>query len=82
MARSRSVLLLALSAVLAIGACYQAPADMAQAEMLLGISDAIEDLRNENAILQEQIDSLYIMVTRQDSLMRRMADQVGMAVPR
>ena len=84
MARPRLAILLAIVA-LAQGqatACYQPPADMAQAEMLLGISDAMNDLRTENAILQDQIDSLYAMVTRQDTLVRRMAEQMGMPVPR
>ena len=82
MARLRVVILLAVLALVSANACYQAPADMAQAEMLLGVSDALNDLRTENAILQDQIDSLYAMVTRQDTLVRRMAEQMGMAIPR
>ncbi len=82
MARPRLAILLAVMALAPAAACYQPPADMAQAEMLLGISDAMNDLRTENAILQDQIDSLYVMVTRQDTLVRRMAEQMGIAVPR
>ena len=82
MARPRLAALLASLLLTSALACYQAPADMAQAEMILGISDAMNDLRTENAILQDQIDSLYAMVTRQDTLVRRMADQMGIPVPR
>ena len=82
MARSRLVATLSGALLASAAACYQAPADMAQAEMLLGISDAMNDLRTENAILQDQIDSLYGMVARQDTLVRRMADQIGIPVPR
>ena len=82
MARLRLAALLAATALTTGIACYAAPADMAQAEMILGISDAMNDLRAENAILQDQIDSLYAMVTRQDTLVRRMAEQMGVPVPR
>ena len=82
MARPRLTALLAATVLTAAAACYAAPADMAQAEMILGISDAMNDLRTENAILQDQIDSLYVMVTRQDTLVRRMAEQLGIPVPR
>lgn len=82
MARPRLVALLASLLLTSALACYQVPADMAQAEMILGISDAMNDLRTENAILQDQIDSLFAMVTRQDTLVRRMADQMGIPVPR
>ena len=82
MAQLRRLTLLAATVLASAAACYSAPADMAQAEMILGISDAMNDLRTENAILQDQIDSLYVMVTRQDTLVRRMAEQMGIAVPR
>ena len=82
MARPRHLGAFAGVLLASAAACYQAPADMAQAEMLLDISDAMNDLRTENAILQDQIDSLYGMVARQDTLVRRMADQIGIPVPR
>ena len=66
----------------AAGGCRPSTADIATGEMILGISDAMNDLRTETAILQEQIDSLSAITARQDSLIRRLADHTGMHLPR
>lgn len=70
------------AALLALGACYPNTADIATGEMIMGISDAIDDLRMETAILQDQIDSLITVTMQQDSIIRRLADHTGMPIPR
>ena len=80
MSRTRTLLLLA--GTLAATSCYPGQADIATGEMILGITDAMTDLQMESAILQEQIDSLNIQVARQDSIIRRISEHVGMPIPR
>ena len=67
--------------LLVLGACYPNTADIATGEMILSVSDALYDLQDETAILQEQIDSLVAMSARQDSLIRRLAAHAGMPIP-
>jgi hypothetical protein len=45
--------------------------------VIVDLTDAVNDLRQENALLQGQIDSLRMEVARQDTLVRRMAASVG-----
>lgn len=80
MRRFRCLVPLALF-VLGVAACYPNTADIATGEMILGLSDAIDDLRDENAILQEQIDSLVVTTARQDSVIRRLANHAGLYLP-
>ena len=80
MRRIRKLVPLALFA-LGIAACYPNTADIATGEMILGLSDALTDLRDENAILQEQIDTLVAVTSRQDSLIRRLANHTGLYLP-
>jgi hypothetical protein len=46
-------------------------------QALIELSDAINDVRQENAVLQEQIDSLRTVVARQDTLVMRLAALAG-----
>ena len=49
-------------------------------QALVELSDAVNDLRRENSVLQEQIDSLRVVVARQDTMVRNLANLAG--VPR
>lgn len=85
MSRSRiplaPVALVASLAMLAAAGCVASPsAELDRAELLLGISDAVASLREENAALQEQVDALEVMVARQDTLLRRLAAVNGVPV--
>jgi hypothetical protein len=55
--------------------------EAALAESIVELGDAISTLREENAILQEQIDSLRTAVARQDSLLRTLAGMAGVQAP-
>ncbi len=52
----------------------------AVAETVMQMSDEIVTLRNEHAILQDQIDSLRFVVARQDTVLRRVAALAGISI--
>jgi septal ring factor EnvC (AmiA/AmiB activator) len=52
-------------------------ATVSTGQAIIELSDAINDVRQENATLQEQIDSLRTAVARQDTLVTRLAGLVG-----
>ena len=82
--RARALPAILAATVLGLGAagCVASPsAEIAQAELLLDISDAVNALRSENASLQDQVDLLEATVARQDTLLRRLAAVNGVAVP-
>ena len=64
---------------LAVAACggIAPSSDVSTAQVIVDLTDAVNDLRQENAILQGQIDSLRQEVARQDTLVRQMAASVG-----
>ena len=64
------------------GACTAPapPGDISTGEMFVEISDALNGIRHENAMLQAQLDSLREVVARQDTLLGRVAAAAG--VPR
>ncbi|MGH7662897.1 MAG: hypothetical protein ACRENI_01145 [Gemmatimonadaceae bacterium] len=74
---------IAVAAILAIAtACGPSPESVIRdGELLLEMSDAVNDLREENAILQMQIDSLSARAARQDTLLARLANAAGMPIP-
>ena len=73
---------LALLLLAASGACTApaTPGDVSTGEMFVEISDALNAIRQDNAMLQAQVDSLREVVARQDTLLGRVAAAAG--VPR
>ena len=71
-----------LAALALLGACTAPapPGDISTGEMFVEISDALNGIRQENAMLQAQLDSLREVVARQDTLLGRVAAAAG--VPR
>jgi hypothetical protein len=64
-----------------VGSSCQAPQPAALegiGESVLQLGDAVSTLQIENAVLQEQIDSLRIAVAKQDTALRRFANLAGM----
>ena len=53
------------------------PGDLSQGELLLELSDTINELRSHDALLQEELDSLRAVVARQDSTIARIAAASG-----
>jgi hypothetical protein len=75
--------LLVLTAGAALTACQpiQPAATESLGESVLQLGDAVSALQQENAMLQEQVDSLRIAVARQDTSLRRFANLAGMPLP-
>lgn len=83
--RVRASQWLLLSAILtATGGCQQLTNPAAQAELqqsLYDLQDLLAQMRDETAALQWQVDSLQGVVARQDTSMRRLANQLGLPMP-
>ena len=73
----------ALAIVLALSTCrVQGPtADVATGQMMLELTDAINQMRQDNALLQAQVDSLRGAVARQDTLIARIAVATNVPLP-
>lgn len=73
---ARSILLgVALSACGGTGIAPQA--DVSTGQALIELSDAINAMRDDSALLQAQMDSLRGEVARQDSVLRQVAAMAG-----
>ena len=76
----RAVSMLALSIMLS--GCPASRADVAISEQIIQLGDGLNDLRQDNAVLQQQVDSLSLIVARQDSVIRQLANLAGMPLAR
>jgi hypothetical protein len=76
--RSGPILAAALLSAGALSGCLRNPAaDAATAQALTEIADRLGTLQQENAELQNQVDSLRVVVARQDTIVRRLANLAG-----
>lgn len=65
-------------------ACQQLTNPAASVELqqsLYDLQDLLVQMREETAVLQWQVDSLQGVVARQDTSLRRLANQLGMPMP-
>lgn len=76
------LLLLLLPAVGAGGCIGNPTADAATSEAIHEIVNELGMLRDDNAVLQSQVDSLRLVVARQDSLLRQVANLSGIPITR
>jgi hypothetical protein len=76
----RSAFAIALAIICA--ACPASRADVAISEQIIQLGDGLNDLRQDNAALQQQVDSLRIVVARQDTVMRQLANLAGVPLAR
>lgn len=61
-----------------LGGCLRNPsADAATAQALTEIADQLGAMQQDNAALQNQVDSLRTVIARQDSVLRRVANLAG-----
>jgi hypothetical protein len=72
----------ALMLTLGCTACPASKADVAMSEQIIQLGDGLNDLRQENAALQQQVDSLRLVVVRQDTVIRQLANLAGVPVAR
>ncbi|MFN2397189.1 MAG: hypothetical protein ABR543_00880 [Gemmatimonadaceae bacterium] len=70
---------LAVAFALFSAGCGGDPAgDVSLAQTIIEMTDAINDLRQDNVFLQQQIDSLATALAKQDSVVRQIANAAGM----
>ena len=76
----RAMLLVAACATLS---CMKPPTqkDLANGQLLNDVTDAIGSLQQGTADIQARVDSLTIVVARQDTLLRQLAAIAGVQVP-
>lgn len=70
--------------LLSAPACQQLTNPAAQAELqqsLYELQELLIQMRDETAMLQSQVDSLQGVVARQDTSVRRLANQLGLPLP-
>ena len=80
--RPRFTPLVAALAALTVAGCLRNPAaDAATAQALTEIAERLAALQQDNAELQQQVDSLRAVVTRQDSVVKRLANLAGVPAP-
>ena len=70
----------ALLALGVAGCAAQPTPDVSTGQALVEIGDALNAVRQDNAVLQAQIDSLRTVVARQDSAITRLNAMVGAGV--
>jgi len=64
-----------------VAGCRNPQADALIAEQMREMGDELNNARQETAVMHEQIDSLRIVVARQDTLLRQLAGMAGVPVP-
>jgi hypothetical protein len=75
MATSRRLL---LPLLLLLGSCIDTAAQQNTAGAIIDMNNELSALRQDNAVLQEQIDSLRTSLAKQDTLLRRLSAMAGM----
>ena len=71
------------AAMLLVGAvaCVDSAAQQNTAQAIIDMGDELSAVRQDAAVLQEQVDSLRGALARQDSLLRQLAGMAGVPVP-
>lgn len=72
----------AIALVLICSACPASRADIAISEQIIQLGDGLNDLRQENAVLQQQVDSLSLVIAKQDTVLRQLANLAGVPLAR
>ena len=72
----------ALMLTLGCAACPARRADVAMSEQIIPLGDGLNDLRQDYAALQQQVDSLRLVAARQDTVIRQLANLAGVQVAR
>ena len=63
-------------------ACPASRADVAMSEQMIQLGDGMNDLRQDTAALQQQVDSLRLVVAKQDTLIHQLANLAGVPLSR
>ena len=84
--RTRRVLALGtFAAAVILGACngvMPSPSrEASQGQVMMDLADALSQMRDQSAGLQDQLDSLRDVVYQQDTIIRKLALAAGIPVP-
>jgi hypothetical protein len=78
----RTVRVLAVAPLLvALGCGLPTKQDVDMAQTVFDLGNAVQDLRDGQLDMQERLDSLSVLVGRQDSTMRSLANLMGAPMP-
>lgn len=81
---ARHVAIAALAVIVATGGSCAKPltkGDLDAVQFANDMADAVNELRQSNADLRATVDSLVLVVARQDTLLRQVAVVAGVPVP-
>ena len=70
--------LCAVALIVVCAGCPASRADIAISEQIIQLGDGMNTLRQENAEIQQQVDSLRLVVAKQDTVIRQLANLAGM----
>ena len=68
-------------ALLSVMSCRNPAADATLAEQMRLVGDELNAARQESAAMHDQLDSLRMVVARQDTLLRQLAGMANVPVP-
>jgi predicted small metal-binding protein len=68
-------------ALVLVAGCRNPQADAVIAEQMRDLADELSNAHQETAMMHDQIDSLRLVVARQDTLLRQLAGMAGLPVP-
>lgn len=72
---------LAVVGLLSATSCRNPAADATMVEQMRQLGDELNASRQEAAAMREQLDSLKVVVARQDTLLRQLAGMANVPVP-
>ncbi|MEO7363837.1 MAG: hypothetical protein ABI120_26130 [Gemmatimonadaceae bacterium] len=75
------VLALSVSAAACSGVLPSPSREAAQGQIMMDLTDALNQIRDQSAGLQDQVDSLREVVYHQDTIIRQLAQNAGITVP-
>ena len=80
--RSRSARVLPILALLLLASCLKGQeTDIQQAEALLQLGDGLNEMRTQLGEIQTQVDSLRMIVAKQDTIIRQLSNLAGVQTP-
>lgn len=83
--RRRVAALVLLTISVALAACngvLPSPSrDASQGQMMMDLAESLNQIRDQSASLQDQVDSLREVVYHQDTIIRQLAQSAGITIP-
>lgn len=70
----------ALASLIVVTACIDTTAQQNTAQAIMDLGDQLSAMREDNALLQSQMDSLRGALARQDTVLRQLAGMAGVPV--